>query len=89
MLAVVAVLNPKFLAIDLLLAEADVAYTGPGETLWQAGYRMRQLEVAALPVRGEDGKFQGIITRDMVAERMAAGGDPKTITVGAADPVHR
>jgi CBS domain-containing protein len=63
-------------------AEADVAYIGMGETLRQAGHRMRQLGVAALPVRGEDGQFQGIITRDMVAEAMAAGGDPKTITVG-------
>jgi CBS domain-containing protein len=48
-------------------AEADVAYIGMGETLRQAGHRMRQLEVAALPVRGEDGKFEGIITRDIGA----------------------
>jgi CBS domain-containing protein len=48
-------------------AEADVAYIGMGETLRKVGHRMRQLEVAALPVRGEDGKFEGIITRDIGA----------------------
>lgn len=62
--------------------EADVAYITKGETLRQAGHRMRQLGVAALPVCGEDGKFQGIITRDMVVRSIAAGGDPKTVTVG-------
>ena len=58
------------------IAEADVVYLGEGETLRQAGHRMRQLGVAALPMCGEDGKFQGILTRNMVAESIAAGGDP-------------
>jgi CBS domain-containing protein len=64
------------------MTEADIAYLGVGETLRGAGHRMRELGVAALPVRGEDGKFQGIITRGMVAESIAAGGDPKAVTVG-------
>ncbi len=64
------------------IAKADVAYITNGETLRQAGHRMRQLGVAVLPVCGEDGKFQGIITRDMVVKSIAAGGDPKTVTVG-------
>ena len=42
---------------------------------------MRQLAVAALPVCGEDGKFQGIITRGMIVEAIAAGEDPKIVTV--------
>jgi CBS domain-containing protein len=62
--------------------EADVEYVGEEETLRQAGHRMRQLGVAVLPVCGEDGSLQGIIIRDMVAERIAAGGDPQTVTVG-------
>jgi CBS domain-containing protein len=62
--------------------EADVAYIGEEETLRQAGHRMRQLGVAVLPVCREDGSLEGIITRDMVIERIAAGGDPKTVTVG-------
>jgi signal-transduction protein with cAMP-binding, CBS, and nucleotidyltransferase domain len=62
--------------------ETDVAYIGEGETLQQAGHRMNQLGVAALPVCGEDGKFQGIITRGVVVEAIAAGGGPQTVTVG-------
>lgn len=62
--------------------EADVEYVGEEETLRQAGHRMRQLGVGVLPVCGEDGSLQGIISRDMVVERIAAGGDPQTVTVG-------
>ena len=43
---------------------------------------MRELGVGALRVRGENGKIQGTISRDMVIRRIAAGGDPKTVTVG-------
>ena len=63
-------------------AEADVAYIDAGKTLRQAGHLMRELGVAALGVRGENGKIQGTISRDMVIRRIAAGGDPKTVTVG-------
>jgi CBS domain-containing protein len=68
------------------IAEAVVAYIGEGETLRQAGHRMRDLGVGALQVRGEDGEFHGIISRDMVVESIAAGGDPKTVTVGEVVP---
>ncbi len=63
-------------------AEADVAYVDAGETLRQAGHLMRELGVGALRVRGENGRFQGTISRDMMVRRIAAGGDPKTVTVG-------
>jgi CBS domain-containing protein len=63
-------------------AEADVAYIDAGKTLRQAGHLMRELGVAALRVRGKNGKVQGTISRDMVVRRIAAGGDPKTVTVG-------
>ena len=61
--------------------EADVAYIDAGKTLRQAGHLMRDLGVGALGVRGEDGKIQGTISRDMVVRRIAAGGDPGTVTV--------
>jgi CBS domain-containing protein len=75
-------------------AEADVAYVDAGETLRQAGHLMRELGVGALRVRGEDGKFQGTISPDMMVRRIAAGGDPKTVTggevaAGPADPPGR
>lgn len=63
-------------------AEADVAYVDAGETLRQAGHLMRELEVEVLVVRGENGEIQGTISRDMVVQRIAAGGDPRTVTVG-------
>jgi CBS domain-containing protein len=62
--------------------EADVAYVDAGETLRQAGHLMRELGVGELRVRGEDGTFQATISRDMMVRRIAAGDDPKTVTVG-------
>jgi CBS domain-containing protein len=69
-------------------AEADVAYVDAGETLRQAGHLMRELGVGALRVRGEDGKTHGTISRDMMVRRIAAGGDPKTVTVGEVAAGH-
>jgi CBS domain-containing protein len=63
-------------------AEADTAYIDAGQTLRQAGHLMRRLGVGALEVRGDDGEVRGTITSEMVVRRIAAGGDPKTVTVG-------
>lgn len=63
-------------------AEADTAYIDAGKTLREAGHLMRDLGVGALGVRGENGTIQGTISDDMVVRRIAAGGDPKTVTVG-------
>jgi CBS domain-containing protein len=63
-------------------AEADTAYIDAGQTLRQAGHLMRRLGVGALEVRGDNGEVRGTITSDMVVRRIAAGGDPKTVTVG-------
>src|SRR5689334_7096043 len=53
---------------------------------------MRELGVGALTVRGENGDLQGTISSDMVVRRIAAGGDPRTVTVGevaSAAPARR
>ena len=63
-------------------AKADVACIATWETLRQASHRMREIGVAAPAVCRENGKSEGIVTRDMVVESIAAGGDPKTVTVG-------
>ena len=63
-------------------AKSDAAYIDPGKTLRQAGHLMRELGVAALVVRAEDGEVRGTISHDMVVRSIAAGGDPKTVTVG-------
>jgi CBS domain-containing protein len=70
-------------------AEADVVCIGAGKTLREAGHAMRALGVDALGVHGENGEFHGIISRDMVVETIAAGGDPKTLTVGEVVPLTR
>ncbi len=67
-------------------AKADVAYIDAGKTLRQAGHLMRELGVGALGVRGENGEVRGTISHDMVVRRIAAGGDPKTVTVGEIAP---
>lgn len=56
---------------------------GESETLAQAARRMRDLDVGALPVCGDDDRLHGIITdRDIVIKCVAAGGDPQTVTAG-------
>ena len=63
-------------------AIADGACVSEEQTLRQAGHLMRELGVEELRVRGDDGEFCGVISEDMVVRRIAAGGDPKTVTVG-------
>ena len=73
-------------------AEEDTAYIDARQTLRQAGHLMRELGVGALKVRGENGDPQGTISSDMVVRRIAAGGDPRTVTVGemaSAAPTRR
>ena len=56
---------------------------GEHETLAQAARRMRDLDVGALPVCGDDDQLTGIITdRDIVIRCVASGGDPGTVTAG-------
>jgi CBS domain-containing protein len=44
---------------------------------------MRDLDVGALPVCGDDGRLTGIITdRDIVIRCVAAGRDPGTVSAG-------
>ena len=63
-------------------AKADAAYIDSGKTLRQAGHLMRELGVPALVVRAENGEVHGTISLDMVVRSIAAGSDPKTVTVG-------
>ena len=62
--------------------ETSVLCISESETLRQAGHRMRELGVTALRVRGADGKPRGTVSRDMIVKGIAAGGDPKMLTVG-------
>jgi CBS domain-containing protein len=69
------------------------------DTLQSAAQKMRDLDVGALPICGEDNRLAGMITdRDIVVKCIADGGDPssvkvaelaegKPVTIGADDPV--
>ncbi|SDN50826.1 CBS domain-containing protein [Streptomyces sp. cf386] len=53
------------------------------ETLQDAALRMKELDVGALPICGEDDRLHGIITdRDIVVKCLAKGKDPRTVTAG-------
>ncbi|OAH12805.1 CBS domain-containing protein [Streptomyces jeddahensis] len=68
-------------ARDVMHTGADCV--GEHETLDAAARRMRDLDVGALPICGDDDKLHGIITdRDIVVKCLAAGGDPTRMTAG-------
>jgi CBS domain-containing protein len=65
------------------IMHADAECIGEHETLEQAARRMRDLDVGALPVCGDDDRLHGIITdRDIVLKCVATGGNPGTVTAG-------
>jgi CBS domain-containing protein len=69
------------IARDLMHVGAECI--GQHESLQHAARRMRDLDVGALPVCGDDDRLHGIITdRDIVIKCVAAGGDPATATAG-------
>lgn len=65
------------------IMHAGAECIGEHETLAQAARRMRDLDVGALPVCGDDDQLNGIITdRDIVIRCLATGGNPETVTAG-------
>ena len=54
------------------------------QTLAEAARMMRDLDVGALPICGNDDRLKGMLTdRDIVVKCIAAGGDPTTATAGS------
>lgn len=54
------------------------------ETLVDAARLMRDLDVGALPICGDDERLKGMLTdRDIVIRCIAEGGDPATTTAGS------
>jgi CBS domain-containing protein len=84
-------------ARDLMTAGAECV--GENETLVDAARKMRDLDVGALPICGEDSRLKGVLTdRDIVVRCLADGGDPATalagqfgqgkpVTIGADDSI--
>lgn len=77
----------------------DATCASVNDTLKDAARKMRDLDVGALPICGEDDRLAGMITdRDIVVKCVADGVDPsstkvadlaegKPVTIGADDPV--
>ncbi|MCW2843228.1 MAG: putative signal transduction protein with domain [Nocardioides sp.] len=84
-------------ARDIMTGGAECARAG--DTLVEVAKKLRDLDVGALPICGEDDRLQGMVTdRDIVVKCIADGGDPgsatagelaegKPVTIGADDSV--
>ena len=84
-------------ARDIMTGGAECV--GATETLEQAARKMKELDVGALPICGEDNRLKGMITdRDIAIKCVAEGGDPRTakagdfgegkpVTIGADDSI--
>src|SRR3712207_9593467 len=84
-------------ARDIMTGGAECV--GASETLEQAARKMKQLDVGALPICGEDNRLKGMLTdRDIVVKVLAEDRDPgstpagdlgegKPVTIGADDSV--
>ncbi len=65
------------------IMHAGAECIGEHQSLRDAARRMRDLDVGALPICGDDDRLHGIITdRDIVIKCIAAGGDPAVMTAG-------
>ncbi len=72
---------------------------GEDETLVVAAQKLKQLNVGALPICGNDNRLKGVLTdRDIVVKVIAEGRNPETckagelaqgkpVTIGADDPI--
>ena len=84
-------------AREIMSPNAECAHVN--DTLVDAARKMRDLDVGALPICGEDNRLKGMITdRDIVVRCVADGRDPnavkvqefggeKPVTIGADDSV--
>jgi CBS domain-containing protein len=81
------------------IMSSDCTCASVNESLVDAAKKMRDLDVGALPICGDDNRLAGMVTdRDIVVNCVADGGDPtsvkvgdlaegKPVTIGADDPV--
>ena len=77
----------------------DAKCVGENDTVKQAASQLKELDVGAMPICGEDDRLKGMLTdRDIVVEVLAAGKDPddvkagelggeEVVTIGADDSV--
>jgi CBS domain-containing protein len=67
---------------EIMTAGAECAQSG--DTLVVVAQKLRDLDVGALPICGEDGRLAGVVTdRDIVVKCLAEGGNPSEVTAGS------
>ena len=84
-------------ARDIMTSNAECVSVN--DTLTDAARKLRDLDVGAMPICGDDNRLKGMLTdRDIVVKCIAEGGDPsstkvselaegKPVTIGADDSV--
>jgi CBS domain-containing protein len=84
-------------ARDIMTGDAECVSVN--DTLTDAARKLRDLQVGAMPICGDDNRLKGMLTdRDIVVKCIAVGGDPATtkvvelaegkpVTIGADDSV--
>ena len=69
-------------ARDIMSPDAECV--SEHETLVEAARKMRDLDIGALPIRGDDNRLKGMITdRDITISCVADGADPSTVKAGS------
>jgi CBS domain-containing protein len=78
---------------------ADATCVGENDSILDAARKLRELEVGALPICGEDNRLKGMVTdRDITINVVAEGKDPEStkvselaqgevVTIGADDSI--
>ena len=66
------------------LMTPDPTCVKEGQTLVEAARMLRDLDVGAMPICGDDNRLKGMLTdRDIVVKCIADGGDPSSVTAGS------
>ena len=61
----------------------DCTCIGENDTLVDAAKKLKELDVGAMPICGEDNRLKGMLTdRDIVVKVLAKGDDPSSVTAG-------
>ncbi len=65
------------------IMSSDVTCVRESESLLEAATRLRDLDVGALPICGDDDQLKGMLTdRDIVVKVLAEGRDPGAVRAG-------
>ena len=61
----------------------DAKCVGENDTVQEAATQLKELNVGAMPICGEDDRLKGMVTdRDIAIDVVAAGKDPESVKVG-------